>query len=118
MLEVGSVNEKNTRNILLKNILDASLGAIIWYGAEEKLYAVSYLGAGERAMRFFMVCLISPYCRWLVGFGIATGKSSNGFIGGTGFGLVSEDFMDGSGYSYATWLFQVRNLTQYPLARL
>ena len=31
MLEVGSVEAKNTRNILLKNVLDASLGAIIWW---------------------------------------------------------------------------------------
>jgi len=30
MLEVGSVDAKNTRNILLKNVLDASLGAIVW----------------------------------------------------------------------------------------
>jgi len=30
MLEVGSVDVKNTRNILLKNVLDASIGAIIW----------------------------------------------------------------------------------------
>lgn len=31
MLEAGSVHVKNTRNILLKNVLDASLGAICWY---------------------------------------------------------------------------------------
>jgi uncharacterized secreted protein with C-terminal beta-propeller domain len=30
MLEVGCVDSKNTRNILLKNVLDASLGAIVW----------------------------------------------------------------------------------------
>eukprot|EP00613_Pedinella_sp_CCMP2098_P029221 CAMPEP_0171724422 /NCGR_PEP_ID=MMETSP0991-20121206/24329_1 /TAXON_ID=483369 /ORGANISM="non described non described, Strain CCMP2098" /LENGTH=454 /DNA_ID=CAMNT_0012317247 /DNA_START=49 /DNA_END=1413 /DNA_ORIENTATION=- len=30
MLEVGSVHQKNTRNILLKNVLDAALGAILW----------------------------------------------------------------------------------------
>lgn len=30
MLEVGSVQSKNTRNILLKNVLDASLGAVLW----------------------------------------------------------------------------------------
>jgi len=73
MLEVGSVDVKNTRNILLKNVLDASIGAVIW---------------------------------WLVGFGIATGTSENGFFGTDRFGLTSEEFMDGSGYTYATWLFQ------------
>jgi len=73
MLEVGSVNEKNTRNILLKNVLDASIGAVIW---------------------------------WIVGFGVATGASENGFVGTTRFGLTAEEFTDGSGYTYATWLFQ------------
>ena len=73
MLEVGSVNVKNTRNILLKNVLDASIGAVIW---------------------------------WLVGFGIATGTSENGFIGSDRYGLNEADFMDGTGYTYATWLFQ------------
>ena len=73
MLEVGSVNAKNTRNILLKNVLDASIGAVIW---------------------------------WILGFGIATGTSENGFFGSDRFGLTAEEFMDGSGYTYATWLFQ------------
>ena len=50
MLEVGAVDVKNTRNILLKNVLDASIGAVIW---------------------------------WLVGFGIATGTSGNGFDRGS-----------------------------------
>jgi len=31
MLEVGSVNKKNTRNILLKNVLDASIGGLVWW---------------------------------------------------------------------------------------
>jgi len=31
MLEAGSVRAKNTKNILLKNLLDSCLGAIIWY---------------------------------------------------------------------------------------
>ena len=31
MLEAGNVRLKNTKNILLKNLLDACLGAIIWY---------------------------------------------------------------------------------------
>lgn len=31
MLEVGMVNIKNTKNILLKNLLDASLGSICWW---------------------------------------------------------------------------------------
>ena len=31
MLEAGSVRTKNTRNILLKNLLDACIGALIWW---------------------------------------------------------------------------------------
>lgn len=31
LLEAGSVRAKNTKNILLKNVLDACLGAIIWW---------------------------------------------------------------------------------------
>jgi ammonia channel protein AmtB len=31
MLEAGSVRAKNTKNILIKNMLDACVGAIIWY---------------------------------------------------------------------------------------
>lgn len=31
MLEVGSINIKNTKNILIKNVFDASIGAICWW---------------------------------------------------------------------------------------
>ena len=31
MLEVGHVQSKNTKNILIKNVLDASVGAIAWW---------------------------------------------------------------------------------------
>jgi len=27
-------------------------------------------------------------------------------VGTTNYGLTAEDFMDGTGYSYASWLFQ------------
>jgi Amt family ammonium transporter len=30
LLEVGTVQSKNTHNILCKNIFDASIGAIVW----------------------------------------------------------------------------------------
>jgi Amt family ammonium transporter len=73
MLEVGSVSAKNTHNILLKNVLDASIGAILW---------------------------------WLIGYGIAMGDSPSRVVGTTKYGLVAADFEDGSGYSYASWLFQ------------
>jgi len=31
MLEVGYVQEKNTKNILIKNIFDASIGGLSWW---------------------------------------------------------------------------------------
>ena len=31
LLEAGTVRAKNTKNILLKNLLDACVGAMIWY---------------------------------------------------------------------------------------
>lgn len=31
LLEAGSVRSKNTKNILMKNLMDACLGAIIWW---------------------------------------------------------------------------------------
>ena len=31
LLEAGTVRAKNTKNILLKNLLDACLGAVIWW---------------------------------------------------------------------------------------
>ena len=56
-LEAGSVRDKNVRNVLLKNALDASVGAIVWYlfgygiasggnafiGTDPKMYALSGL---------------------------------------------------------------------------
>ena len=37
MLEAGSVRTKNTRNILLKNLLDACMGALAWYAPPRRL---------------------------------------------------------------------------------
>ena len=31
LLEAGTVRAKNTKNILLKNMLDACVGALIWW---------------------------------------------------------------------------------------
>ena len=41
VLEAGSVRIKNTRNILLKNLLDACLGALVWYFVG---YGIAYGG--------------------------------------------------------------------------
>eukprot|EP00308_Calcidiscus_leptoporus_P004490 CAMPEP_0119353324 /NCGR_PEP_ID=MMETSP1334-20130426/2501_1 /TAXON_ID=127549 /ORGANISM="Calcidiscus leptoporus, Strain RCC1130" /LENGTH=482 /DNA_ID=CAMNT_0007366583 /DNA_START=42 /DNA_END=1490 /DNA_ORIENTATION=+ len=42
MLEAGSVRAKNTKNILLKNLLDACIGAIIWWAWG---FGVAYSGS-------------------------------------------------------------------------
>ncbi|CAM9777356.1 unnamed protein product [Ectocarpus fasciculatus] len=78
MLEVGSVSIKNTKNILIKNIGDASLGAICWW----------LLGFG-------------------VAFGDTSGKfiGTNTFALKGAF-FEGEDGTLTNGYSYASWLFQ------------
>jgi len=62
MLEVGSVNVKNTKNILIKNIFDATIAALMWWWTG---YALAF---GSDAF---------------VSRNRGTGK--NGFYGGSGF---------------------------------
>ena len=52
LLEAGSVRAKNTKNILLKNVLDACLGALIWWSIGYPLALGSgkennFIGAGD-----------------------------------------------------------------------
>ncbi|CAM9629613.1 unnamed protein product [Ectocarpus sp. 8 AP-2014] len=77
-IDVGSVSIKNTKNILIKNIGDASLGAICWW----------LLGYG-------------------VAFGDTSGKfigTNNFALKGALF--EADDGTLTNGYSYASWLFQ------------
>jgi Amt family ammonium transporter len=79
MLEAGSVRAKNTKNILLKNILDASLAALIWWLVG---YGFAYGDSSDG------------------GF-IGTGAS--------GFAFSSKDWEAGyssAGYDWAGWFFQ------------
>lgn len=78
MLEVGSVSVKNTKNILIKNLGDASIGAVCW---------------------------------WLLGYGLAFGKTESRLFGTNGYALKGDQFEqeDGTltnGKAYAFWLFQ------------
>eukprot|EP00614_Pseudopedinella_elastica_P027744 CAMPEP_0172616228 /NCGR_PEP_ID=MMETSP1068-20121228/62787_1 /TAXON_ID=35684 /ORGANISM="Pseudopedinella elastica, Strain CCMP716" /LENGTH=512 /DNA_ID=CAMNT_0013421589 /DNA_START=35 /DNA_END=1573 /DNA_ORIENTATION=- len=78
MLEAGSVATRITNTILLKNVMDASLGAVIFAA---------------------------------VGYGFAYGDTSghgvgHRVIGKTLFFLEDKDFSDGTGYLWASWLFQ------------
>jgi Amt family ammonium transporter len=44
MLEAGAVRAKNTKNILIKNLLDACLGSIVWYLTG---YGIAYGGSND-----------------------------------------------------------------------
>jgi Amt family ammonium transporter len=81
MLEVGSVQIKNTKNILIKNLFDASIAAIFWWWTG---YGIAF-GKDE--------------------FG-SDGK--NGFMGTTGFFYEGEanTSADGKTYGKAFFLFQ------------
>lgn len=45
LLEAGSVSSKSTKNILMKNLLDACIGALIWWGWG---YGIAYNGGTNR----------------------------------------------------------------------
>ncbi|CAM9854076.1 unnamed protein product, partial [Pylaiella littoralis] len=80
MLEVGAVQAKNAKNILIKNVFDASLGAICWY----------VTGYG-------------------IALGEDNYPDNNGFIGTDGFLLSTGAFRgtaDDVGVNWAGWLFQ------------
>lgn len=89
MLEVGSVQVKNTKNILIKNIFDATVAALFWWLSG---YAFAF---GPDAFK-------------------DTGK--NGFIGGAGFLYEGEGMGDDASpltntptaktYDKAFWMFQ------------
>ncbi|KAG5192644.1 ammonium transporter [Tribonema minus] len=85
-LEVGCVQRKNQKNILIKNVFDASIGALAWYVAG---YGIAF-----------------GYDSY-----VKTGDT-NGFIGTTGYFLAGSTFRGGDvsdedlGYTWANWLFQ------------
>jgi len=75
LLEAGNVRTKNTVNILMKNIIDTSVGAIGWF---------------------------------LIGYGLAFGKTQDGYLGTDSFFMMHDDLKtkeDGS-FLYAFWFFQ------------
>jgi len=82
LLEAGTVRAKNTKNILLKNLLDACVGCLIWYSFG---HAIAY-GAGDG----------------FIGMTELDGKTEDAFFlqGMTG---KKEDT---SGYALAGWFFQ------------
>jgi len=84
LLECGTVRAKNTKNILLKNLLDACVGAVIWWMIG---YTIAYDTSGN-------------------GF-IGGAKSVNGIRAPHSFLKdVAGNKEDSSGYTLAGWFFQ------------
>jgi len=83
MLEVGCVSTKNTKNILVKNVFDASIGAICWW----------IIGFGVA-----------------IGSDDYSSGGGNGFIGTNLYAIAGDSFratVDAdTGYLWASWLFQ------------
>lgn len=82
MLEVGAVQMKNAKNILIKNVFDASLGAIMWYTTG---YGIA------------------------MGDDSYVDDENNGVIGTDRFLLTTAAFRGSGvdvGYNWAGWLFQ------------
>mmetsp|Transcript_22429 Transcript_22429/g.71736 ORF Transcript_22429/g.71736 Transcript_22429/m.71736 type:complete len:458 (-) Transcript_22429:242-1615(-) len=84
LLEAGTVRSKNTKNILLKNLLDACLGAIIWWAWG---MGVAYGDSGSEDGNVFI--------------GTASGGAGAFFAAGWG-----TDFNPYDGYTISLWFFQ------------
>lgn len=83
MLEAGSIRMKNVKNVLLKNVLDACIGALIWY-------TVGHGIAYDQDTK---------------------SDANNGFmgVGHSNFAIQGGSFADKkqqSGYDHAFWQFQ------------
>jgi len=78
LLEAGTVRAKNTKNILLKNLLDACIGALIWFSFG---YTIAYDSGGA--------------------FMGGTTASPSVFLNG-----VFDANEDTTGYTAAGWFFQ------------
>lgn len=87
LLEAGSVRAKNTKNILIKNLMDGCLGALVWY------FIGYHLAYGTK-----------DSCKG--------GSDCNGFVGNGADVLMNKAAelapLDnpGSGHYYAGWMFQ------------
>jgi len=84
LLEAGSVRSKNTKNILLKNLLDACIGAIIWWAFG---MGVAYGDSGSSSGNVF----------------IGTANDGAGAFFAAGWGSSSAQ---SNGFTMALWFFQ------------
>ena len=86
MLEVGSVTARSSQNILLKNLLDASLGAIMWWLVG---HPIAYDGPNG------FVGLV-PEARGTMAVQYRAQRDD----------ATDADFAAGGGYDWAFWWFQ------------
>jgi len=84
LLEAGSVRQKNTKNILLKNLLDACIGAVIWWAFG---MGAAFGDAGSELGNVF----------------IGTSTNGGGAFFASGWGAPAAQ---NSGYVMADWFFQ------------
>lgn len=84
LLEAGSVRSKNTKNILLKNLLDACIGAIIWWVFG---MGVAYGDSGADTGNVF----------------IGSATTGAGAFLAAGWGSSASQY---NGYTMALWFFQ------------
>ena len=103
LLSAGSVRMRSVKNILLKSVMDACFGGLVWC---PRTGAVS---AGPSRARSAQPAAV----RYLIGFGFAYDKSEDGnaFIGGSGhnFALSGADDTTGKkdyGYDAVFFFFQ------------
>jgi Amt family ammonium transporter len=85
LLEAGTVRAKNTKNILLKNLLDACVGCLIWYGFG---HAIAY-GAGNGFIGMTEVSGTEPW-----------------FFLNTKAGQKGDNAEHAQGFDLASWFFQ------------
>jgi Amt family ammonium transporter len=78
LLEAGTVRAKNTKNILLKNLLDACVGAIIWWGWG---YSLAY-DAGDPFIGMVETTDVAPM------FFMSSWKSDTPMGSATAYGLA------------------------------
>ncbi|PXF47143.1 Ammonium transporter 1 member 2 [Gracilariopsis chorda] len=88
MLTAGSVRSKNTKNVLLKNVLDACVGAIAYYLFG---YAFAY-GEDTSAVEF----IGSGYYALSKGFGVTSNSGFNSFFFQWAFAATAATIVSGS----------------------
>jgi len=94
MLEAGIVQPKNSANILFKNLIDASLAAV--WCVRRRFRVEEGRVTHARFCECIYTCDEPASCRfWLLGYGLAYGTDSGGFIGTSNF--ATDQIYNGAG---------------------